>query len=681
MTVLEHVDNWIGLGWLSHLDRAFVRFLQDQEPDVDDLVLWAGALVSHQLGRGEVFLDLEKLCRQPGLTLALPNEDDAGQFEHDESFDVLPKHQLEHWQSTLSQSSLVGLADGNTPLVLAGKRLYLRRYWQYQQILDQAIQQRLQPIRDTLPAAVQDDIKALFPESKEHPDWQKIACVLALRARFAIITGGPGTGKTTTLTKLLALLNKLANDETSPAHKLNILLAAPTGKAAARVSESISKALDRLATPDAIKQLIPQKASTLHRLLGSRHDSRRYLHDRNNPLVADIIIVDEASMIDLEMMASLLDALADSTQLILLGDKDQLASVEAGSVMGDLCSGAENAAYDEQPRQWISSHTGEVLKQPASAGSAINQQTVMLRYSHRFGEHSGIGQLAKAVNHGDVSSANAILSDSITYQDLQHLVLSDVADRRLKQLITHIGEKNSNRQGYGYYFDVIKQRPNKTLNKLMSFDYAQNERSPQNIVRPEPFDRAQESPVEGPDHSSPNDATQYNHWAKQVLDAFDTFQVLCALRRGPWGVEGLNQRIEQWLFAGQLPALWYEGRPVMITRNDYNLGLMNGDVGITLKDSTGKLRVAFPSENSGDTVNIRWVSPMRLPDVETAFAITVHKSQGSEFNHVALVLPETKTPVLTRELIYTGITRAKDNFTLLESRADIFNQAIVATCK
>ncbi|MDD2800843.1 MAG: exodeoxyribonuclease V subunit alpha [Methylococcales bacterium] len=658
MTVLEHVDNWIGLGWLSHLDRAFVRFLQDQEPDVDDLVLWAGALVSHQLGRGEVFLDLEKLCRQPGLTLALPNEDDAGQFEHDESFAVLPKHQLEHWQTGLSQSSLVGLADGNTPLVLAGKRLYLRRYWQYQQILDQAIQQRLQPIRDALPAAVQDDINALFPKSKEHSDWQKIACVLALRARFSIITGGPGTGKTTTLTKLLALLINLANDETSPAHKLNILLAAPTGKAAARVSESISKALDRLATPDAIKQLIPQKASTLHRLLGSRHDSRRYLHDRNNPLVADIVIVDEASMIDLEMMASLLDALADSTQLILLGDKDQLASVEAGSVMGDLCHGAENAAYDEQTRQWINPYLGNKLDDSATAGSAINQQTVMLRYSHRFGEHSGIGQLAKAVNHGEIAEANAILNNAKTYQDLSRLLLSNPTDSRLKQLITHSDGKDSTRQGYGYYRDVIKQRPQVT-------------------VRPEPFDRAQESPVEGPDHSSP----QFNHWAKHVLDAFDTFQVLCALRRGPWGVEGLNQRIEHWLFADQLPALWYEGRPVMITRNDYNLGLMNGDVGITLKDSTGKLRVAFPSEDSGDTVNIRWVSPMRLPDVETAFAITVHKSQGSEFNHVALVLPETKTPVLTRELIYTGITRAKDNFTLLESRADIFNQAIVASCK
>ena len=645
LSVIESVDKWINLGWLSHLDRAFVRFLQDQEADTSAPVLWAGALVSHQLDRGEVYLDLEKLCQQPGLTLAIPS-DDAWQAEADESFaelSALKVYNLKHWNTALSHSSLVGLGHGNTPLVLDGNRLYLRRYWQYQQTLNTAIQQRLQPIRDNLPEALQEQIKALFPDSPEKPDWQKIACVLALRARFAIITGGPGTGKTTTLTKLLALLIKLANAEANNARKLSILLAAPTGKAAARVSESISKALEKLNTSDDIKQSIPKKASTLHRLLGSRHDSRRYVHHRNNPLVADIVIVDEASMIDLEMMASLLDALPESTQLILLGDKDQLASVEAGSVMGDLCHGAENVAYDEQTREWIRPYAGEALSEPVAAGSAINQQTVMLRFSYRFGEHSGIGQLARAVNAGDVDQAQAILNDPAKYQDLSHVVLNDPADSRLKQLVSNNAGvlndgKPKSRQGYGYYLDVIQQK-------------------------------------------RPMDNSQYNQWAKQVLEAFDTFQVLCALRQGPWGVEGLNQRIEQWLFPNQKPALWYEGRPVMITRNDYNLGLMNGDVGITLKDSTGKLRVAFPSEDSRDEVKIRWISPMRLPDVETAFAITVHKSQGSEFNHVALILPETRSPVLTRELIYTAITRAKENFTLLESNADVFNQAILATCK
>ena len=166
-----------------------------------------------------------------------------------------------------------------------------------------------------------------------------------------------------------------------------------------------------------------------------------------------------------------------------------------------------------------------------------------------------------------------------------------------------------------------------------------------------------------------------------MLTAFDTFQILCALRKGTWGIEGLNQRIETWLFPKQQPSLWYEGRPVMITRNDYNLGLMNGDIGIALKDASGKLRVAFPNDDPLSTIKTRWVSPLRLPDVITAFAITVHKSQGSEFSHVVLVLPENRSPVITRELIYTGITRAKENFTLLESRAGVFNQAVLASCK
>ncbi|MDD5631663.1 MAG: exodeoxyribonuclease V subunit alpha [Methylococcales bacterium] len=648
LSVLNNIDKWISLSWLNHLDRAFARFLLDQETAASDPVLWAGALVSHQLGRGEVYLDLEKLCQQPGLTLAVPN-DDVWQPEVDNEagaiaeLSVIIAYNLEQWKTALSRSLLVGLGQGNTPLVLDGNRLYLRRYWQYQQILDKSIQQRLQPVRAHLPMALQAQLTALFPGSPENPDWQKMACVLALRARFAIITGGPGTGKTTTLTKLLALLIMLANGEPDNTRKLNILLAAPTGKAAARVSESISKALEHLEIPDGIKAGIPKKASTLHRLLGSRHDSRRYVHHRNNPLVADIVIVDEASMIDLEMMAALLDALPDSTQLILLGDKDQLASVEAGSVMGDLCRGAENVAYNERTREWIRPYLNEPLCEPVTVGSDINQQTVVLRYSYRFGEHSGIGQLAKAVNSGNSAQAQAILNDSEHYRDIHRIVLTDPADKRLKQLVSanpglpDEGKPNS-RQGYGYYLDVIEKK-------------------------------------------RPAVSAHYSQWAQQVLGAFDTFQVLCALRRGVWGVEGLNQRIEQWLFPRQNPSLWYEGRPVMITRNDYNLGLMNGDVGITLKDSTGKLRVAFPCENSGDEVKILWISPMRLPDVETAFAITVHKSQGSEFNHVALILPETRSQVLTRELVYTAVTRAKENFTLLESRADIFNQSILATCK
>jgi exodeoxyribonuclease V alpha subunit len=656
-SVLAAIDRWVEAGWLSQLNRAFARFLRELEPNAGDGVLWAGALVSHQLDRGEVYLDLEGLTQQPGLTLAIPSDEDwTFRFEPAQAeLSALEAFGLEQWQSDLQNSKLVSTGEDNTPLVLDGSRLYLRRYWQYQQTLDRCIQDRLAPVRAGLPETLLERIDALFPGSSEQPDWQKIACVLALRSRFAIITGGPGTGKTTTLTKLLALLIQLQEIESPGARKPNILLAAPTGKASARVSESIANALKQLNIDDGIKESIPKKASTLHRLLGSRPESRRFKHNRHHRLAADIVIVDEASMIDLEMMASLLEALPDNAQLILLGDKDQLASVEAGSVMGDLCRGAENAAYGNDARIWIEKYSGERLPPSTAVGTHINQQTVMLRYSHRFGEHSGIGRLARAVNAGDSVQAQAILNDTARFKDLLPAPADDylrlrarpepnAADALLKKLVTaNAGFDAQNKpnpgQGYGYYLSVIGNRP-------------------------------------------AGDPASFDDWAERVLAAFDAFQVLCALRRGRWGVEEMNRRIEAWLFPKQAPGLWYEGRPVMITRNDYNLGLMNGDIGIALHDHTGKkLRVAFPANDTQAETKIRWLSPLRLPDAETAFAITVHKSQGSEFNHVVLALPETRSPVLTRELIYTGITRAKENFTLLESREGVFDQAVKARMK
>ena len=638
---LEKIDKWASLGWLSHLDRAFAQFLLEQEPKAKHLVLWAGALVSRQLGQGEVYLDLEKLCQQPDLTLANHHDNDwqAPSAELLAELPELQNNKLENWKTALRDSTLISLGKGNTPLVLAGNRLYLRRYWQYQQLLAQTIQQRLHPVRHNLPDLIISQLTVLFPDYYEQPNWQKIACALALRARFAIITGGPGTGKTTTLTKLLALQIMLAKLESNTPRKHNIILVAPTGKAAARVSESIAYALQKLIVPDDIKQAIPKTAITLHRLLGSRRDSRLFVHQRNNPLVADIVIVDEASMINLEIMAALMDALPETAQLVLLGDKDQLSSVEAGSVMGDLCHGAEYASYDKATTEWITRNSGEVLANADQVGSAINQQTVMLRYSHRFGEHSGIGQLAKAVNACDAELTLAIINNPEAYKDISRVNIKHPTDFNIKQIVSTSlhGVGASSRQGYGHYLDVIHQRP--------------------------------------------TNPTELNQWARQVLTAYDTFRVLSPLRSGLWGVETLNKHIEEWLFSQQKPGLWYESRPVMITRNDYNLGLMNGDIGIALKDDLGKLRVAFPGNTANDEAGIRWISPTRITDAETAFAMTVHKAQGSEFNHVALILPDTKSPVLTRELIYTAITRAKNSFTLLESHAEVFKEAILATCK
>jgi exodeoxyribonuclease V alpha subunit len=642
---LDRFNKWVSLGLLSQLDRAFVRFLQHQEPNANPLVFWAGALVSQHWGQGKVYLDLDKLCQQPRMTLAIDNVN-AWMAETDEALKELTwlnSHNLENWKQALRQSLLINSGAGNTPLVLDGSRLYLRRYWQYQQIVTAAIEKRLPPIRDNLPESMQKQIALLFPaENRDYPDWQKIACILALRSRFTIITGGPGTGKTTTLTKLLALLI-VADNETSPPKKLKIFLAAPTGKAAVRVNESIAQALSNLDISNAVKQSIPKKASTLHRLLGSRRDSRLFNHNKNNPLVADIVIVDEASMIDLEVMAALLEALPESAHLILIGDKDQLASVEAGAVLGELCLGAENTAYDTQTRNWIALFANEELLSTNFEGSAINQQTVMFSHSHRFGAGSGIEQLANAVNSKNVAGAQAVLNNPETYQDIRRLVIKNPEDDGLKHLVSAGATKSAANspffsQGYGFYLEVIR-----------------NQR--------------------------PSENSQYDQWARQVLDAFDAFRILTALRLGVWGCDSLNQQIEQWLFPKQKTAVWYEGRPVMITRNDYNIGLMNGAIGIALNDSTGKLRVAFSKNDTQEGKNIIWVSPMRLQDAETAFAMTVHKSQGSEFNHVALLLPDTRSPILTRELIYTGITRAKECFTLIESSVGLLSEAILASCK
>lgn len=649
-SLLTTLERWVERGWLSHLDRAFVRFLVSQYPatnKIPDRVLWAAALLSRQLATGAVYLDLARLCANPVGLLTLSDNDrlsPADPFVQELS--VFNTERLEQWLTELEQSPMVSKTAGNTPMVLHGQRLYLRRYWQYQQLLTSSIQQRLQiddqPLNET---EARIRLLSLFPSAtlENSPDWQRIACVIALRSRFCIITGGPGTGKTTTLTKLLALLIQLNQNQ-----KLNILLAAPTGKAAARVSESISNTLSKLDVDDDIKALIPRKACTLHRLLGSRMDSRKFIHNRHHPLVADIVIVDEASMIDLAMMASLLDALPETARLILLGDKDQLASVEPGSVMGDLCDGAEMAAYNQNTLAWINRFSNQPLSQlPSDQGSLINQQTVMLRHSHRFNASSGIGELARAVNRGDDQRVIEILKDTDHYQDLLPIGFiadygqfrqqpsSEKADQLLKKMVAGLSVDAAFLGGYGHYLQLVQNRP-----------------------------------VDGND----------DDWAVKVLLAFDGFQVLSALRRGYWGVESLNRRIENELFP-QCMGQWYPGRPVMITRNDYNLGLMNGDIGITLMDRTGKLKVAFPDNEAGSSNKIRWVSPMRLPDVETAYAITVHKSQGSEFDHVVLVIPDGQNAVISRELIYTGITRAKKHFTLIEIDTESLIQAIKNSCR
>ncbi|MDY7068757.1 RecBCD enzyme subunit RecD [Pseudomonas extremaustralis] len=644
--LVHQLDNWVARGWLRALDRSFTTFILEQDPQAQASVLLAAAMTSHQLGRGHSCLDLAATLQAPDFVLSLPPEGEEGS--------QLPSQWLAgldvgQWRQALSLSPMIEDRDGQhrfpeRPLVLAGQRLYLRRYWNYERSVAESLGRRLS-VDALTPVSLSGRLDALFPQvfevnGERCSDWQKIACALAARGNFSVITGGPGTGKTTSVVRLLGLLQTPAVDEGKP---LRIRLAAPTGKAAARLSESIGKAVRALPVSLQVREAIPTDVSTLHRLLGSRPDSRNFIHHRDKPLELDVLVVDEASMIDLEMMACLLEALPRQARLILLGDKDQLASVDAGSVLGDLCRNAEIGGYSEQTTAWLKAHTGETISAPGlqiaeGPGDPLAQQTVMLRYSRRFDAEQGIGRLAKLVNEKNAADARALLDQQLP--QLFNLKVRGEHDVALTDLIIN-GKGDA--PGYRHYLEQLRdQRPAR--------------------------DSAWDSDV-------------WAVWAGEVLTAFDEFRLLCALRRGPWGVEGLNQRVAAELRRCELLSGeqgWYEGRPVLVTRNDYSLNLMNGDIGIALwvpgPGAERVLRVAFPrNDGSG---GVRFVMPSRLVEVETVFAMTVHKSQGSEFNHTALVLPDALNPVLTKELLYTAITRARHWFSLVEASPGVFEGAV-----
>ncbi|GAA0794438.1 exodeoxyribonuclease V subunit alpha [Marinobacterium sediminicola] len=640
---LEHLlQRWQARGWIRALDLALGRFLQELEPDTSPLVLLAGVLASHQLGRGHICADIDNLLSAPDTALSLPPDGEFGEALPDRPVELLQGVGRSEWLAALRASSLVGAGDPATPLVLEPEstRLYLYRQWRYEVQVAERIAARLSPLPQPA-AGLKPRLSELFAPVEGRLDWQQLACALVAGRRFGIITGGPGTGKTTTVVRLLALLQSLARDD---GRALRIRLAAPTGKAAARLTESISGAVGQL--PPHLQQDIPLEVTTLHRLLGARPGTRRFVHHADNPLHADLIVVDEASMIDLEMMHQLLSALPNRARLILLGDKDQLASVEAGSVLGDLCEGADLGGYTVETLNWLEGQTDQAVAEWQAAegetsSQPLAQSIAMLRYSHRFGADSGIGALARAVNSGQPEQVQQVLQAG--YADLGVTILKGGEDRMLERLVLEGGHQapaadGTAPEGYRHYL--------------------------QQLAALRPAEAAPES---------------LDHWAREILEAFGRFQLLCALRRGPWGVEGLNDRIATALMkAGLIERSegWYEGRPVLVTRNDYGLGLMNGDIGITLAIPDGRdgqsLRVVFPLADG----SLKWVLPSRLQAIETVYAMTVHKSQGSEFAHTALLLPPTANPVLTRELVYTGITRASRWFSLLLAHRGRLDDAV-----
>ena len=635
---LAALERLADAGLLRRLDSALAAFVAAQDAEAGPALLVATAVLAQMEGRGHSCLPLKALAGDPNQILAWPKEAERLQQS---LWEQLPGR-LADWLQALRRSHVVRVvqpgtvaADRGQPLVLldgAAPLLYLRRYWDYERSVAAHITQRT--VADAVALdepRVRDWLGRLFSSSAvaaNAVDWQKLACALALRGRMSVITGGPGTGKTYTAARLLALLFATAPDAT----QLRVALAAPTGKAAARLKQSIDSSL--LELKEAVGRELDLEAlvkrmgaaRTLHSLLGARPDTRRFAHHAGNPLDVDVLIVDEASMIHLEMMAALLQALPPTARLILLGDKDQLASVEAGAVLGDLCRDAQRGNYEPDTAAYVERVTGQSLPgqylAPARA-LPLAQHTVMLRESRRFG--GPIGQLAQAVNAGDAPAAMALLRTQT--QAGQHAELWAREGGEVDAVVRSAVQGRGGMASYAAYAEVLERHG------------------------------------QGKGRGFATEA-EHRQWVREVLAAFDRYRLLCAVRDGSWGVAGLNRAVEQALQAMGVirkEGEWYMGRPVMVTRNDAQLGVFNGDIGMALPSfaDPARLRVYFMQGE-----HLHHVSTARLAHVETAFAMTVHKSQGSEFEHTALVLAAQGGNVLSRELVYTGITRARKAFSL-----------------
>lgn len=597
-------------GFFSALDLSFARFIADIEDETyAQKMMFVAAILSRELAQGHVCIDISNLDY-----LNLGDKQSIGdvltptivsEFKNDANIFI---------QSLVGAKSLSIIDDLDregqaTPIVYDLQRLYLYRYWNDESILSKRL---IQMASTSIPIADNslDILQRLFPQesSKQQINWQKSAAAVAISRQFAVISGGPGTGKTTTVAKLLALL--LSQDK-----KLNISLAAPTGKAAARLSESIGQAVTRLNIDDEIKALMPTQAVTLHRLLGARPNSKKFRFNADNPLHLDLLILDEASMVDLPLMRRLIQALPQHARLILLGDRDQLASVEAGAVLGDICQNIE-AGYTTKQAELLSYLTGFDFSDYGTASNKINDSLCLLRHSYRFNADSGIGQLAKAINRGDLDALHGVWQQG--YQDIVFHPLSSDAYQDFIKVAVDV---------YAPYLEAIYN----------------------------------------------------NKSAYEILDTFAKAQVLCAIREGELGVEGINEAIKKALIRRELlphsEHPWYVGRPIMVTRNDPNLGIFNGDIGICLRSETGdgdvQLKVYFIMPDG----EVKSFLPSRIPEHQSVFAMTVHKSQGSEFEHTIMLLPSHYTPVITRELIYTGVTRAKGRFSLYAT-PDVFLQGV-----
>ncbi|MBU4263908.1 MAG: exodeoxyribonuclease V subunit alpha [Proteobacteria bacterium] len=549
----------------SSLESHFADFLLRLSGHPGPELALAARLVARQMGQGHICLDLEEFA---GRRVLLAEGQEV----------VCPE--LGCWVDGLRKCGVVGAPGEWQPLIVDPPFLYLQLYWQYErEVADCILAHSRMEQQEYDAEKVEKNLSRLFPRAdgaeSDEPDWQKEAARKALASRFCVISGGPGTGKTTTVARILALYLQLSGDDAAG----RIFLAAPTGKAAARLQEAIRYAKMGLDCAPELKAAIPETAVTLHRLLGITQKGRRY--DGKNLLPARLVVVDEASMVDLPLMAWLMTAIPADCTLILLGDRNQLSSVQPGAVLGDICQGLRDGS--------------------------IHQSLAELHRSYRFASFSGIGKLSRAVNSGDGAGALAVLMDD-GYKDVRWLDMAGDVSGFQQRIV-----------------DKIAQHHNRIMHA-----------------------------------ASPEEA----------LRRMGEFAVLAALRRGPFGVEGINRLASDLLAPPD--ALYFHGRPIMVRRNHYGLQLYNGDTGLILPDAEAddELRVFFPAESG-----VRKLLPARLPEHETAFALTVHKSQGSEFDHVVLILPAESSPVLSRELVYTGITRAVQSVEIWGTKS-VFVEAV-----
>ncbi|MBA5764236.1 exodeoxyribonuclease V subunit alpha [Vibrio sp. 404] len=696
-TLLETLQRLAQKGSIRQLDYQLARFIYSKSQSAE--LAFITGVISSELGKGHICLPLADAHAQPTDLAAKLGLFGEAALELNQQLIAVD------WQALLTQSIWVAKSYANQdgshhvaglPLVFDGERVYLHRYWHYEvtlaerlvsfgtpmilkptdvqklsELLDHLFArsyhflysalskasqlggltqvQRQQMVCDHLDVVDNSQLdwsaieqvllqatraEQLSPLDELVPqsvcvNWQKVAAAIALTKRFAVISGGPGTGKTTTVTKLLAaLIEQAQHVDSSAITAPTIKLVAPTGKAAARLTESIGKAVAELPVSPELKAAIPTESSTIHRLLGALPNSAEFRHNQSNPLHLDILVVDEASMVDLSMMYKLVDALPKHARLILLGDKDQLASVEAGAVLGDICSFSQYG-YSATQGDLIAQLSGySSLANSTQKGSRVGDSLCMLQKSYRFDARSGIGQLAKAVNSG-----SAFKLDAVWQRDFDDIAQYPLDMQHYNQLIqTMVSEYG------GYLKRIAKRELNANTQQLESV----------------------------------------TELAKAGLDAFAKCRLLCAIREGDFGVNGLNQRIERALVARKLiqtqDELWYHGRPVMITRNDHALGLYNGDIGICILDDSleePRLKVFFELPDG----SVKSVLPSRVPEHETAYAMTIHKSQGSEFEFTLMILPKEFSPILTRELIYTGITRAKKRLAMYV-QADVVKRGI-----